>query len=52
MFIVFSSMRSPDGSVLGGLPTGLLIVFIPVFTFMWKGQTVAKVLPFTTFLTI
>ena len=26
MFIVFSSTRSPDGVVLGGLPTGLLIV--------------------------
>ncbi len=23
MFIVFNSTRSPEGSVLGGLPTGL-----------------------------
>ena len=26
MFIVLSSMRSPEGSVLGGLPTGRLAI--------------------------
>ena len=29
MFIVFSSTRSPDGVVLGGLPIGLLITSSP-----------------------